>query len=265
MAEYIAMNRRLFLKQASCGVIAAGTMPFVLLPEGKTHILTLSFDDGFKNSCYKIAGIFEEFGLKASMNVIASGHLPTFKNPDEWILQELLGNFDDWNILKERGHEIMPHSWEHANLTKMPFKEATERIDKCLSYFEEHLDGFKSSEAVFNFPFNASTPEIEKYTLSKVKAVRTGSESAVNKIPASSGPVRLTCKSMGNEKIDGWVENEINRFLFTGGGWLILNTHGLDEEGWGPMSSANLRRLLKRLVKMNHLAVLPVAEVVNQV
>lgn len=32
-------------------------------------------------------------------------------------------------------------------------------------------------------------------------------------------------------------------------GWLIYNAHGLDDEGWGPMSSVFLDELLDRLKK----------------
>ena len=62
---------------------------------------------------------------------------------DEYHKHEV-GNFNDWNALKKRGHEIMPHSWEHQNLTKIPFENAKELIDKCLNYFEENLDGYKN-------------------------------------------------------------------------------------------------------------------------
>ena len=256
------MDRRSFIKTASSGTLGLFA-PELLFPPGKTHLITLSFDDGFRKSFYRIADIFEDFGLKACLNVIASGHLPTFKAPDKWILPELLGNFDDWNALQERGHELMPHSWEHLNLTRIPYRDATTRIDKCLTFFEHHLNGFKTSEAVYNFAFNASTPELEQYVLSKVRALRSGGDSAVNEIPKSHHPTRLGCKSMGPDNIDGWIESQIDRFLQTSGGWLILNTHGLDGEGWGPVSSDYLTRLLKRLVKIGSVSVLPTGEVFN--
>lgn len=246
------------------GALAISGIHLNLLPQ-KSHILTLSFDDGFRKSFYKTADIFERFGLKACFNVIASGHLPSFKFPDKWILPELLGNFEDWNALQARGHEIMPHSWEHADLTQMPFDDATARIDKCLHYFEEHLLGFKTSDAVFNFPFNASTPELENYLLTKVRAIRTGGASAFNEIPTSDTRLLLSCRSMGPENIDHWIEKEVNKFLETNGGWLILNTHGLDDEGWGPVSSEYLTKLLKRLIKIDFLSIVPAGEVVNSI
>ncbi|NBC66296.1 MAG: hypothetical protein GVY07_11665, partial [Bacteroidetes bacterium] len=91
------MKRRSFLKASLLGTMGLGLKACV--QPKKTHILTLSFDDGFKKSFYKIADIYEEYGLSACLNIIASGHLPSFQKVDEWILPELMGNFDDWNAL----------------------------------------------------------------------------------------------------------------------------------------------------------------------
>ncbi len=255
------MERRVFLKSSVLGMTAAGLGLDLLGTSKKTHILTLSFDDGFKKSLYKIADIYENYDLSACFNVIASGHLPDFQKVDDWILPELLGNFNDWNALKSRGHEVMPHSWRHLNLARQPIEEAKKLIDKCLDYFTAHLEGYDNSKAVFNFPFNSSTPELEAYTLSKVQAIR--SRALDDK--ASDNIFRKGCKTMGPKNIDGWVKKEVNKFLKSPGGWLILNVHGVDGEGWGPMSSTYLDKLLSKLTKVDSLEVLPTAFVLNRI
>ncbi len=227
----------------------------------------MSFDDGFKGSFYRIAAIHEEFGLQACLNVIASAHLEGWVPPDEYQTTPV-GDFDDWNALKARGHEIMPHSWAHANLTAMPFEEATARIDRCLDYFSEHLDGFDPSRAVYNFAFNASTAELESYALARVRAIRTGGrvlgDEPANPFPTSEGPFRLGCWSYGPENADQWVEEQVNRFLDSEGGWLVLNLHGLDDEGWGPVTTGYLRGLLGRLVRMSTLETLPAGAAIEK-
>ena len=40
-------------------------------------------------------------------------------------------------------------------------------------------------------------------------------------------------------------------------GWLIFNTHGLDDEGWGPVRAVYLEKLLDRLGGVESVAVLP--------
>ena len=256
------MQRRTFLTTTTLGSLGLGLGKLPMA--AKTHILTLSFDDGFKKSYYKIANLYEAHGLSACFNVIASGHLPRFKAVDDWILPELMGDFSDWNALQARGHEIMPHSWKHLNLAKQPFKKATRLIDKCLDYFETHLEGYSHLTAVFNFPFNASTPELEAYLLERVRAVRTFGKGALNPIPISKEPTRLQCLSMGPDNIDNWVEAQVHEFLQGDGGWLILNVHGLDEEGWGPISSGYLESLLERLIKVESLAILPAGKVLEK-
>lgn len=256
------MKRRTFLKITLLGTVGAGLKKYVRSP--KSHILTLSFDDGFKKSFYKIADIYEEHGLSACLNIIASGHLSSFQKVDEWILPELMGNFDDWNRLQERGHEIMPHSWQHLNLASQPLEKAQELIVRCLDYFEEYLEGFDVSNAVFNFPFNSSTPELEKFTLTKVRALRSNGETAMNPIPSTGESFRIGCRSMGPDNIDQWVERQVNDFLETDGGWLVLNVHGLDDEGWGPMSTTYLRSLIQRLAQIEYLEILPTGKILQR-
>uniref|UniRef100_UPI001AE066E2 hypothetical protein n=1 Tax=Lunatimonas salinarum TaxID=1774590 RepID=UPI001AE066E2 len=98
------MERRRFIQATALGGLALSMASFNNTK--KTHYLTLSFDDGFKKSFYRIAEIHQNYGLKACLNVIATGHLKSFNTEPQWIPQNLLGDFNDWNKLKERGHEI---------------------------------------------------------------------------------------------------------------------------------------------------------------
>ena len=262
------MNRRNFLKTSfvASGALAFGASSF---PDSqKSHLLSLSFDDGFKKSFYRVAEIHENYGLKACLNVIATGHFKSFNREPKWIPQSILGDFDDWNTLKGRGHEVMPHTWEHLNLTEIPVEKAKENIEKCLTYFEEHLDGYTSKDAVYNFAYNASTPELDEFALTKVRAVRTGGwlvlkDTMVNAIPVAESAVRLGCWGHGPDFCDDYVEQEITKFLAGEGGWLILNLHGLDKEGWGPVRTKYLDGLLKRLITIEKLVVLPTGEVLK--
>jgi len=221
-----------------------------------THIITLSYDDGFEKSSIKTAEIYEKYGLSACINVIATRHLENSELPDEYHAWPV-GDFELWNDLKKRGHEIMPHSYKHTNLTEVPLEEAKDLIMKCLDVFDKELEGFVAKESVYNFAYNASTPEIEEWLKTQVRAFRTGGQ-AFNPFP-HTGLQRLTCISHGPDNIDKHLEETINDFLAGPSGWFIYNTHGLDDEGWGPVSSSFLDELLDRLTKMKHVALLPVA------
>jgi hypothetical protein len=56
----------------------------------------------------------------------------------------------------------------------------------------------------------------------------------------------------------------IDKFLEAPSGWFIYNTHGLDDEGWGPVSSDFLDELLDRLLKIKTVEILPAGKALNQ-
>jgi peptidoglycan/xylan/chitin deacetylase (PgdA/CDA1 family) len=228
----------------------------------KKHIITLSYDDGFEKSSIRTAEIYEKYGLSAAINVIASAHEKQFQLPNEYHAWPA-GDFDLWNDLQSRGHEIMPHGYNHSNLGELPLVEAQALVHRCLEIFARELEGFRAKEAVFNFPYNSSNQAVEDWMKGKVRAIRTGGP-VVNPLP-HPGLYRLTCISHGPENIDRHLEEKINAFLEGPSGWFIYNTHGLDEEGWGPLNSVFLDELMDRLSRHASAAVLSVTQSLNQI
>jgi peptidoglycan/xylan/chitin deacetylase (PgdA/CDA1 family) len=259
-------SRREFIRTAGLGAISLAALGIQgackVEQRQKTHIVSLSFDDGFKKSSIRTAEIYEKYQLSACINVIASAHENQFALPNEYHNWPV-GDFELWNELQLKGHEIMPHGYRHANLTQMPIEEAKDLILKCFEVFHRELDGFKQEESIFNFPFNASNTQLEKLLRPMVRAVRAGGP-GINKLP-HKGLFRLSCTGMGPGNIDKHLERTVNELLSLPEGWLIYNTHGLDEEGWGPLSSTFLDELLSRLVQMDHVAVLPVGKALNSI
>jgi peptidoglycan/xylan/chitin deacetylase (PgdA/CDA1 family) len=226
------------------------------------HTVTLSFDDGFEKSSVETARIYEKYRLSASINVIAAAHQKDFALPNEYHRWPV-GDFRLWNSLKAKGHEIMPHGWKHEDLAKCVFEEAKASITRCLDIFSGELNGFEPKMAVFNFPYNSSSPEVEEWLTTRVRAFRT-SGNAVNP-PPHRGQVRLTCVSSGPGNIDRELESTVSAFLKGPPGWLIFNTHGLDEEGWGPVSSSFLDELLDRLSHGPKVRILTVSQALDSV
>jgi hypothetical protein len=217
------------------------------------HLVTLSFDDGFERSSRRTAEIFERFGLSAEINVVARGHLG---EPDEsWHTRWPKGDFGLWNELRARGHEIMPHGLAHANKSELPFAGAKHLIETCLDVFARDLDGFDAMQAVFAFPYNASTPELEAWLPDVVRGFRTGGE-PIMPLP-QPGQTKVSCTSFGPGPCDEDLERLVDDLLARPSGWLCYNTHGLDGEGWGPLSATTLERLLARLVERDDVRVLP--------
>ncbi len=253
----MSYSRRTFLKAVG-GASAALALPGQLAAAEaaatrKSHLITLSFDDGFKKSFTRTAAIYEKYKLSACLNIVAAG-LPE----DVYIRNSPLGDFALWNELKRRGHEVMPHSYRHENLQKLSFEEGSELIRRCLGLFSEKLDGFDPKQAVFNFPYNASTPELERWLPTQVRAFRTGG-GAIQPLP-QPGRAKLTCASSGPGNCEAAIDREIERLLARESGWLIFNTHGLDDEGWGPIRATYLERLLERLLALRTVEILPAGQ-----
>jgi len=251
-------SRRELLKTIGMGTVGAFAMPLKLMASAgikkKKHFITLSFDDGFRKSSIRTAEIYEKYKLAACINVIATAHLPEFELPNEYHNWPA-GDFGLWNKLQDRGHEIMMHGYKHAHKNEIPFAEGKNLILKCMDYFSKNLKGFKPKESIFNFPFNASTPQLEEWLPTQVKAFRTGGP-PINALP-HKGQSKLTCTSFGPGNIENHLDQEIEKLLKMPSGWLIYNTHGLDEEGWGPMSSNYLDQLLRRLKGINTVEIIP--------
>ncbi len=245
------------LGAGTAGFIAGG---FVLPHGGKKHLITLSFDDGFEKSSIRTVEIYEKYHLKACINVIATAHLSDFKLPNAYHRWKT-GNFSLWNDLKARGHEIMPHGYKHANLGEMPLTGAQDLVDRCIDVFNKELNDFDASESVFNMPFNSSTPVLENWLQTRFRAIRTHG-GPVNALPAK-GTFRLGCTSSGPENIDEHLTATIRDFLDGPPAWLIYNTHGLDDEGWGPLSSGVLDELLSELSGTAGVEILPVVPALN--
>ena len=57
-----------------------------------------------------------------------------------------------------------------------------------------------------------------------------------------------------------YLDEHIDQLLALPSGWLIYNTHGLEDEGWGPIRAEYLEALLERLTKIKSVRILPVGK-----
>jgi peptidoglycan/xylan/chitin deacetylase (PgdA/CDA1 family) len=224
------------------------------------HIVTLAFDDGIRDSCRRVAEIYERHGLAACFCVIALGHRRAVCRRDPYH-RDAKGDFTLWNELQARGHEIAPHGLLHLDKSRMPQDRAQALVAECLRIFAGELAGFDARKAVFHFPFNASTPALEAWLPSQVRAFRTGG-GGYNPLPRTD-TVRLQGALSGPLTCEDDLEAELGELFRQPSGWLIYCAHGLDGQGWGPMRSAWLDDLLQRLLARGGVEILPAARVLE--
>lgn len=222
------------------------------------HLISLSFDDGFKKSSIRTAEIFEKFGLPACINVVATAHHPGWSPPGTPPGTIPMGDFALWNELAARGHEVMPHGYIHANKRTMPFAQGRALIEKCFDVFDREFKGFDRRRSVFNFPYNSTTPELEAWLPTVVRAFRGGHlADGINPMPtAKTVAVRTT--GFGPANCEHHLDACIAKLIEQPQGWLVYNVHGLDDEGWGPIGANYLERLLARLAAIPTVRVIPV-------
>jgi peptidoglycan/xylan/chitin deacetylase (PgdA/CDA1 family) len=202
------------------------------------RFLTISWDDGFRRSCGKIAAIYERFGLRAEFNIVASRARPGGGD-------SVHADFGFWNELQARGHSIQPHGFDHSNKSKIAFEDARDLILRCLNVFSNSLRGFSAEQAIFAFPYNAATPELEEWLSGIVRAYRvSGPGPAINPCPTAS---TQRIQTVGLEAAAAGLERYVQELREAESGWLVYTAHGLDGEGWGPMESAFLEGILERM------------------
>jgi len=256
------MRRREFVGAIGTAALAGIRAPFLCGSAEKLHIVSLSFDDGFRKSFIRTAEVYEKSGFSGCFNVIASAHIPGNKVRDNYMRQEQFGDFGLWNELQDRGHEIMPHGYEHAHLPELALKEAKGLILGALELFSKELRGFDPKKAVFNFPYNQSSPELEEWLPSVVMAFRT-TGGMINPLPGASTR-KITTGGWGPGNSEKHLEETLEKLLAQPAGWMVYNLHGLDDEGWGPIRADYLERLLARLKAIESVRVVPTARALIQ-
>ncbi|MDA3822057.1 MAG: hypothetical protein PF450_05520, partial [Bacteroidales bacterium] len=77
------LSRRDTIRILGAGTVGLLSQGFIYPIKENRHIITLSFDDGFKKSSIKTAEIFEKYNLSSCLNIISSAHVKQFKYPNE--------------------------------------------------------------------------------------------------------------------------------------------------------------------------------------
>ncbi|GAB1855492.1 hypothetical protein MHTCC0001_03260 [Flavobacteriaceae bacterium MHTCC 0001] len=211
--------------------------------------VSLVFDDGFEKSCHQITEIFEKRDLKATLAVLV--------NHDGFMVDFPKGDFDLWNALKKRGHIIHPHGYDHTDLSKIPFEEAKAKIDQCLDYFDEYLEGFDASKSIYHLTYNRSTPEVDNYLLTKCRAIRTmGIEGEVGSGMNNENEIKtriFNCSWHGPEHCDDHLMKTLKKAEKEQPKHFMYMLHGLDDEGWGPIHANALENILDYIIQSENL------------
>ncbi|RZI44731.1 hypothetical protein EGT07_04800 [Herbaspirillum sp. HC18] len=187
---------------------------------GKVAAASYTFDDGYPSSS-KIATIFENRGLRATFFIIP-GNLFT-----DWSF---------WRDIQSRGHEIGNHSMTH----EVDMGDASVS-DQTLQY---EINGAQDEIArnlgvrpqSFAFPWHSYT--------AKALQVAEASHIAVRKVNNGEGNYEFAffdndhASSLSQQlaAVNAQLQNVVN-----GEGWFVAGAHGVDGDGWSPVTSQFLQ------------------------
>jgi peptidoglycan/xylan/chitin deacetylase (PgdA/CDA1 family) len=216
-----------------------------------TRLLTLSFDDGFRASTLKTAELFERFGLRAEFNVVATFGQGKPAIHGDWAL---------WNDLVARGHSVQPHGYNHTDKSQVGFGEGRDLILRCLDLFATKPPRLlpRAVDLLFSL----------QRLHARTGAVATDHRAGVPNGGGADQPVAAgeysTPDHGGWQDAEEWLDRCMDDLLARDHGWLIYCAHGLDGEGWGPLRSEYLERMLERLVQSENLGLLPARDVLDR-
>ncbi|MFC3077751.1 polysaccharide deacetylase family protein [Phenylobacterium terrae] len=224
-----------------------------------SRIVSFCFDDGFRASAETVWRLFAARDLSATFCVLAAPELAK----DPFIRGAAIADWGFWREAQAAGHEVAPHGWAHERLGELPVPAACESLDRTLEAFVRELPDFELGQAIFHLPYLTAPTPVVQHLSSKVLGVRRKlHQQGLNRAFGHPRGASIDCVTFP-DPADERLQARIGRFLGHEAGWLVLVLHGLDGEGWGPVSSDTLAAILDRLTASG-VRVAPAGQVLRQ-
>jgi peptidoglycan/xylan/chitin deacetylase (PgdA/CDA1 family) len=188
---------------------------------GRTAAASYTFDDGYASSA-KIAAIFENRGLRATFFIVPG------------TIEESAWSF--WKDLHARGHEIGNHSMTHTvDMGDASTSDAVldAEINQSQKLLEQRIGARPLS---FAFPWHSYTQKALQLAESRHFAVRKVNNGENNYEFAFFDDAHA-----GSLDEQLAVVNDQLLRVVNSGGWFVAGGHGVDGDGWSPVSSRFLQ------------------------
>lgn len=173
---------------------------YYTFPQGKTKVLTLSYDDGRKAD-RRLVEIFNQYGIRATFNI--NGDL--LGKPDRIEKNEVSTLY--------HGHEIATHAYTHPMITRCPMVQLTREIMEDRKVLEKLTGGIIRGHA---YPFGVYNEEI-KDLFSKLGIVYARTTRSTEKfdLPLDWMEWNATCHHNQNlmKHAKNFVDSKKSRYL----------------------------------------------------
>lgn len=207
-------------------------------------MVTLSYDDGFKNNYTKALPLHQKYNIPLSLNIIA-GNLQ--KQPRFMTRFEVRDS-------RRRGAEIASHSYSHENLTTKTDAELHFEFGESLKVLSDIVGDVET----FAVPYSQYNEDIKSIGSQYYSAIRVHGDKQ-NDIPPSD-PYWLNCAiAVRNSTTFLDVKNAIDTAV-SNQKWCIIMLHGINEENDGEyeITPQLLEEILQYIASFDESQLLPV-------
>ncbi|WP_334189074.1 polysaccharide deacetylase family protein, partial [Noviherbaspirillum sp.] len=185
--------------------------------DGKQAAASYTFDDGYSSST-RIATIFENRGLRATFYLIAGEVADA-----DWTF---------WRGLAAKGHEIGNHSMTHRivmNDPNLTYQVLDTEINASQRLIEQRIG---RKPLTFAFPWHQYSD--------RALALAMQNHFSVRKIDINESSYRFAYFDQEHGRTQAESLQLVNRQLAEAvnlGGWFVGGGHGVDGDGWSPVTS----------------------------
>jgi peptidoglycan/xylan/chitin deacetylase (PgdA/CDA1 family) len=191
--------------------------------DNKRAAASYTFDDGYATSP-AIATLFERAGLRATFYIV-----PGLVANTDWTI---------WQDLSRRGHEIANHSMTHPDFVATPMTD--QMLDTEIVQSQRLIEQRVGVRPLtFAFPYHLSTP--------RAMALAQQSHMAVRMMDNGEPGYRFAFFDTDHGTDLAGTLSTVNRQLdeaVQGNGWFVAGGHGIDGDGWSPVTTDFLQKHL---------------------
>ena len=132
---------------------------YMKLKDGKSKVLTFSYDDGVVQDI-RLVDIFNKHGLKATFNINSGLYLPEDVTREQF--RGRLKRSEAIALYKDSGHEVAVHGLKHAFLSKLKPAEMVKEVLEDRKNIEKDYGTITRGMAYAYSDYNAEAIEILK-------------------------------------------------------------------------------------------------------
>lgn len=225
--------------------------------------LSLTFDDGFRKGSEVAAEIVGAYGMAATFYIVTG-----WVAPERAAVRDRFnrgcdhGDWAHWRRMRDAGHEIGSHTFSHLNVTGRRARLFPWLVGEELRRSRDDLAReLPQPLYTISMTWNASSSRSDRMVRTLYDACRLGSSSLAYNDLRALDPHRLASWAPDaslpapayDEAIAGIPE----------GGWLILQFHSFDGEGWTPLSRETFHALCAAAARHHDVRVATIAQVIE--